>query len=297
MADFFASFPIRTFEERLLTDLSVRIKIKDSWLNDKKLYYHYQYQDHDKPEHLALKYYEDEKLHWLILLTNLIFDDFFDFPMNEKLFKKYLTQKYANNQGLKLVRILNHGSGYESGMYDDIPLTIINSEDLSSLGEDATVNITVTSGSISNIDVFKCGDNYDANTIFTIDNTYLGGTGSGFTAKINSFIGGYEYTQLTPHPIYRYQKHIRIIADREIQDHYYVIDKNSYINLFDQYPSNTQIITISAGDTISYEIQRRYPEITIFQKEFEDNEAKRLIKILKKEYAPFAVREIKGLLK
>jgi hypothetical protein len=38
------------------------------------------------------------------------------------------------------------------------------------------------------------------------------------------------------------------------------------------------------------------PEITIFQKEFEDNEAKRSIKILKKEFAPFAINEITGLL-
>jgi hypothetical protein len=134
MAKFFESFPQRIFEQHLLTDLNVRIKLKDTWLNDKKLYYIYQYQDHDKPEHLALKYYEDEQLHWLILLTNTIFDDNFDFPMNERLFKKYLERKYANSKGLKLVKILNHGSEYVSGLYDNIPLTI--------LGEDQKVELT-----------------------------------------------------------------------------------------------------------------------------------------------------------
>lgn len=296
MARFFESFPQRIFEQHLLTDLNVRIKLKDTWLNDKKLYYIYQYQDHDKPEHLALKYYEDEQLHWLILLTNTIFDDNFDFPMNERLFKKYLERKYANSKGLKLVKILNHGSGYVSGLYDNIPLTITNANELSTIGVDATADITVTSGSVSNIEISSCGERYDANTKFTIDNTYLGGTGTGFTAEVASYIGGYEYSQITPHPIYRYQKHIRIISEREIQDHYYVIDKNSYINLFDQYPSNTKIITFGTGDEISYEVERRMPEITIFQKEFEDNEAKRNIKILKKEFAPFAINEITGLL-
>ena len=57
MSSFFSYFPTVDFENRLLTDLSIRIKIRNTWLNDARLYYNYNYQDHDKPEHIAKKYY------------------------------------------------------------------------------------------------------------------------------------------------------------------------------------------------------------------------------------------------
>ena len=139
MTQFYSLFPTEVHNNEYLTDLSVRIKLKDSWLNNETLYYRYQYKDTDKPEHIALKYYEDETLHWIILLTNNIFDSNFDFPMSDDVFKKYLSDKYANNHGIRSVRILERGSGYVDGIYNNIPLTITNENELTKIGSGETV--------------------------------------------------------------------------------------------------------------------------------------------------------------
>lgn len=211
MAKFYSYFPTKTFDQRLLTDISVRIKIRDTWLNDPRLYYNYQYQDHDKPEHIALKYYGDEELHWIIMLTNNIFDVNFDFPMNSRLFDSYIEEKYKS-QGI-------------------------------------LVNKT-----------------------------------------------GYEYALSTPDPIYRYQKRVRIISSSGETNEYYVVDQQSYTNLFEQSnPSSSKQILTDDGYII-YQVSRRYPEITIYEREYEINEEKRLIRILKKDYINEAKREIISLI-
>ena len=86
MALFYANFPNILYKNKILTDLGVRIKLRDSWLNDKTLYYNYIFKDSDKPEHIAKKYYNDETLHWVLLITNNIFDHQFDFPMKDSVF-------------------------------------------------------------------------------------------------------------------------------------------------------------------------------------------------------------------
>lgn len=210
MAKFYSYFPTTTFGQKILTDLGVRIKIRDTWLNDPRIYYNYQYQDYDKPEHIALKYYGDEELHWIILLTNNIFDVNFDFPMNSRVFNSYIESKYKS-QG-------------------------------------ALVNKT-----------------------------------------------GYEYALSTPDPIYRYQKRIRTISSSGETIQYYVIDRKSYIALFEQSnPSSNKKILTDEG-YITYQVSRRYPEVTIYEREFDINEEKRLIRLLKKDYVEQAKREILSL--
>lgn len=213
MAKFYSYFPTTSFDRKVLTDLGVRVKIRDTWLNDPKIYYTYQYQDHDRPEHIALKYYGDEELHWIVMMTNNIFDVNFDFPMSMDVFNSYIEDKY---------------------------------KDLGAL-EDKT---------------------------------------------------GFEYAVTTPDPVYRYQKHVRIISTEGIIDEYYVVDQESYTNLFENgNPSGSKQILTSDGEYVTYQITRRYPEVTIYVRETEINEEKRLIRILKKDYIQQAKTEILRLVK
>jgi len=212
MGKFYSYHPTTTFERRVLTDLNIRIKIRDTWLNDPKIYYNYQYQEHDKPEHIALKYYGDEELHWIILLTNNIFDVNFDFPMSSRIFSRYIEDKYKAQGAL-------------------------------------------------------------------VDKT------------------GYEYALTTPDPIYRYQEHVRIIASSGTQDNYYVVDENYYYTLFaHSNPSSKQVLTYD-GEYVTYQVSRRFPEVTYFDRENDINEEKRLIKILKKDYVQQAKTEILRLMR
>ena len=212
MSKFYTFYPTTKFENKILTDLGVRFKIKDTWLYNPTLYYNYNYQDHDKPEHIALKYYGDEELHWIILITNNIFDVNFDFPMNYTTFGKYIEDKYK-----------------------------------------------------------ELGD---------LENKT-----------------GLEYAMTTPDPVYRYQKHIRIITTSGVQDNYFVVGSEMYYNLYEyDSPSSSQIMT-NGGEYVTYQVSRRYPEVTYYDRELDENESKRLIKILKKDYVQQAKTDILRLLK
>ena len=212
MSKFYTFYPTTKFENKILTDLGVRLNIKDTWLYNPRLYYNYNYQDHDKPEHIALKYYGDEELHWIILITNNIFDVNFDFPMNYTTFGKYIEDKYKELGALE--------------------------------------NKT-----------------------------------------------GLEYAMTTPDPVYRYQKHIRMITTSGVQDKYFVVGSEMYYNLYEyDSPSSSQIMT-NSGEYVTYQVSRRYPEVTYYDRELDENESKRLIKILKKDYLQQAKTDILRLLK
>ena len=212
MSKFYTFYPTTKFENKILTDLGVRLKIRDTWLYNPRLYYNYNYQDHDKPEHIALKYYGDEELHWIILITNNIFDVNFDFPMNYTTFGKYIEDKYKELGALE--------------------------------------NKT-----------------------------------------------GLEYAMTTPDPVYRYQKHIRMITTSGVQDKYFVVGSEMYYNLYEyDSPSSSQIMT-NSGEYVTYQVSRRYPEVTYYDRELDEIESKRLIKILKKDYLQQAKTDILRLLK
>lgn len=209
MAGYFSLFPKIFYEQELLTDIAVNIRIRSTWLTNPKIYYNYSYQDHDKPEHIALKYYGKETYHWIILLTNNIFDVNFDFPMSQPIFNAYIKDKYKEK------------------------------------GEEIERN-------------------------------------------------GLEYALITPDPVYRYQKTIKIYdANSSVNERHYVISEHEY----ETFIPKTKSFVDSEGNFLTYESQLRFPVVTIYDKENERNEEKRLIKILKKEFVEQARSELSLLLK
>lgn len=294
MSSFYKNFPKFIFNNNVLTDLSVRIKIRDTWLNDESLYYRYIYKDSDKPEHIALKYYGDETLHWIFLLTNTIFDHQYDFPMSTDIFNKYITDKYKDNYGIKTLRILEHGSGYTDGTYEKVPIVSTSSTDN---GKDCSVDLRIVDGKISNIEIYKCGSGYNENSILTIspDVLQFSSQGKQATFSIINFADGFTYALLTPDPVYRFQKQVKISSGTNVPQFYnYVIDEDSYYNLYDDYPSEVKELVID-DEVVTYEVSRRTPEVTIYNREFEVNESKRLVRVLKKEYITAARNELLNL--
>lgn len=110
---------------------------------------------------------------------------------------------------------------------------------------------------------------------------------------------GVEYAQITIDPIFGYQKTIRqtdYYDNTILSEENYVISRDAYITLYESdNPFNT-IVSTQDGYKIIYEVFHKYPQITIWDKELEDNENKRRIKLLKKELWPQAQSELRKLL-
>lgn len=298
MPQYFFKYPKIVNNNALLTDLLTRANFAKSFLENEDLYYTYSYSDSDTPEIIASKYYKNPELHWIILLTNTIFDPNFDFPMSYEVFEAYIEDKYKDYRGVGSLKIENYGSDYVDGFYERIPLTVSNESEVLEIGTGLTTNMTISGGRITNISVLTGGNNYPNNSIFSVDNSYLGGSGSNFSCSILNYFTGLEYALYTPHPIFGYRKQISISEpDREnsTTTEYHYVDENYYYNnIYDEIdPYN--YITTEDGTDIVYKVLRA-PIKTIYDYEQEINESKREIRILKEEFYPYVVEQFVKLI-
>lgn len=71
------------------------------------------------------------------------------------------------------------GIGYITGVYNNVPLT-------GGQGSGAVANLVVSGGNISQCVLAQPGTGYIPGDILTVDNTYLGGVGSGFAVTVGT---------------------------------------------------------------------------------------------------------------
>ena len=107
MAFYFRPFPKVQYDLKknklplLLTNVTARYKIRDVLKNKVAIYYDYVVKDSDRPDLIAFKYYDDETLDWLIYLVNDIIDPYYDWPLQQDAFNKYMTTLYGSVAGAK----------------------------------------------------------------------------------------------------------------------------------------------------------------------------------------------------
>lgn len=278
MAGYFSYYPNAIYSSKVITDLIVRTKIQDTWFNNPKLYYQYRYKDGDRPEHLALKYYGSENLHWLVLFCNNIFDVNWDLPMTYEVFSRYIEDKYkdlgsaVNKTGMeyaqttpdpiyryqKQIRITNEeGSNTRYYVVDEKTYyNLSETPQISSTGLTVVKYITTTENS---------NQIYISDTVGVNIGDILGGNPNiPFGSRLTSRISNNVYTI-----------------------------NNSAVGTSEL--SKTFLTSIYGG--VIYEESRRFPVITIYDNELEENERKRDIRILNKIYVKQAVTEFVKLLK
>jgi hypothetical protein len=323
MPQYFFKFPKLVKNNILLTDLTTRIKIRDKYLDNDDLYYLYEMQDGDTPEIIASKYYGSAELHWIVLITNNIFDKDFDIPMPYGVFRKYIDDKYKDNFAVGGLTVENPGAGYTANtitgtLYERVTLSITNQNELTKKGKNILVNLMIDTGGsiIGDPEIFRGGVGYDANTLFTINDSRLGTGTTPAVFSINRFMDAIEYTQSTIQESYGYKKEIRIMdtgsVKYEVNTAGYLvitsepsavlsrtifnIGENDYYNLYEGTdPHPAEMITLDTGVRVLYD-SIRVPPTTIYDHESILNDNKRYIKILKKEYYYQAVQEFVALM-
>ena len=106
MAKYFKHYPtdLYTLEDRpqaldLVTNICTRFTFEKSFKENTSMYYDYQIQEGETAEMIAHKLYGSPEMHWVIFMINDIIDPYFDWPMNNNVFKQFLNTKYAANAG------------------------------------------------------------------------------------------------------------------------------------------------------------------------------------------------------
>ena len=98
----------------LVTDLMIRVKLRDKIANEITLYTKHTVSSGERPEHLADRIYGDSSLHWVILLVNNITDPFYGWALSEKEFLDYVNDKYTTPSGVHHYE-KTQSSGKQSG--------------------------------------------------------------------------------------------------------------------------------------------------------------------------------------
>ena len=99
---YFSKFPQGNYDlagngnEKLVTDLMRRVKVRSKIVNEASLYDKYDVPSGEKPEDTAFKHFGDPELHWVILLTNNITDRYYGWPLSDADFERFVNDKYDN---------------------------------------------------------------------------------------------------------------------------------------------------------------------------------------------------------
>lgn len=110
MGNFFDKFPLvrYTLDKNLTNDFDTvrnvlfRVGlIKNVLETNIDSYYYYTIKEQDRPEILAEKIYGDAEAHWIILYANNIYDPYYDWPMDDRTFQKYIIKKYGSLEWAK----------------------------------------------------------------------------------------------------------------------------------------------------------------------------------------------------
>jgi hypothetical protein len=93
----------QTFSEyEEVTNIFHRLGYIKEVLNNAASYVVYEIEEQDTPEIVAEKFYNDAGAGWMVLYANQIIDPQFDWPLNEKAFRKYIIEKYGSIETSKI---------------------------------------------------------------------------------------------------------------------------------------------------------------------------------------------------
>ena len=123
--------------EKLVTDLMTRVKVREKIINEASLYDKYEVPSGERPEDTAFKHFGSSQYHWVVLMTNNITDAYYDWPMSEQNFETFLKEKYTNPEGIHHYE-LSQSSGKTKGNGPDDYSYLIE------VNSDATVALSVS---------------------------------------------------------------------------------------------------------------------------------------------------------
>ena len=85
---------------KTVTNILKRAAIRSAIKENRVIFTQYIIKGNETPESLAFGLYDDAELHWVILLSNDIYDRYHQWPMNVNQFLSYVGDKYSNPNGV-----------------------------------------------------------------------------------------------------------------------------------------------------------------------------------------------------
>jgi hypothetical protein len=92
----FTYFPIIEYSSKQATNILVRSKIRELVKQNTTGFYNHIVTDTDRPDTLSHAFYGTSNYTWLIFYANDIYDPFYDWPLSDRDFEKFIVSKYGS---------------------------------------------------------------------------------------------------------------------------------------------------------------------------------------------------------
>ena len=99
---------------KLVPDIFRRIKVKSKIKDNLSLLDKFDVESGDTPESIAYKVYGDAEYFWVICLMNNIVNRYYDWPLDEYSFQRYMSDKYSNPDAIHHYEV-TQSSGKQKG--------------------------------------------------------------------------------------------------------------------------------------------------------------------------------------
>ena len=274
-----------------ITNIIARFAFEDSLKQNSIAFYPYQIQETDTPEIIAHKFYGNSERHWIVLLLNDIIDPQFDWPLKSDTLIDYIDKKYTANatnfvDDANMPRYLLLASTNREP-YMTLLEEFINGRMLGDIGN----NGSVTASDARFYELYNDSAlSWTSSTRTYIDyimKPIIAANPTKYAPLVTSTTG---ITWAQTH-IKNYFKIITTTAnDGTITVEKITLDANTYANV----GATSISATTQAGEVVT--IATTKDTQTYYDYEQEQNESKRNIKLLKKEFVSEVEKEFKRVL-
>ena len=91
---YFESFPTIYYANNYVVNITERVGILNSVLNNPYLYLPFINEQNERPDNLSERYYEDQYMSWMIYLANKTIDPYYGWYLDEEQFNESVAKKY-----------------------------------------------------------------------------------------------------------------------------------------------------------------------------------------------------------
>jgi hypothetical protein len=287
MSNFLDKFPLVRYtvdksqlsELDTVTNLLFRIGIiKDVMETNVNSYQYYSVRDGERPEVLANKIYGTPEAHWIILYANNIYDPYYDWPMDQRTFEKYIIKKYGSLEWAK-----TNYHHYEKVITRENPFAQVTNTTRFTINEKKLTDGILTIDSNNNFtlgEIAFIGPSNAANTFSGEVIAWSNSNGRIVLANTNGQVSPYQYL---------------IGLSSSANGTVLSVDSPSapmdaYNTLVDTTAFSTYTV---AGRTVYETISR--DKVSYYDYEDKLNEDKRLIKIIKPQYYSQITSELENI--
>ena len=131
MPAYFSKFPKIYYDAagqgnpKLVTNLLRRVQIKEGLTESGALFDLYEVSGEETPESVSEQFYGDQRYYWIILLFNNVKDRYYDWPLPQADFEKYVADKYNAPNGIHHYEVAQSSGATSS--FDNSHMIEVNS--------------------------------------------------------------------------------------------------------------------------------------------------------------------------